>query len=294
MQFLFLILSFLAIPQNEIMPTKNQTYWTWNDTNIHYLEKGKGNQHVVLLHGFAATTYTWHAQIDELAKRGYHVWALDFFGFGESDKPTDIDYTIDLYREMVVAFMDGNGIEKAHLVGHSMGGGISLNLAVFAPEKLRTLTLIDPAGIPLKLPLSYAVGKFFGKFAAVFMTQEYVHKILKQLYFDPSKITQEQIDEYSRPLQMPGGKEAPLKVLRAFDNKMLVHQSQYYHQIQLPVLLVWGENDRWLPVSNLDLYDMPNAEKISLPECGHAPQEEKPEQFNPIFFKFIGKNDIVS
>ena len=133
------------------------------------------------------------------------------------------------------------------------------------------------------------MGKKFGKFAAPFINRDTLHKILKQVYFDPSKITEEQISAYYLPLQMKGGKQSTLSVLKAFENEILSEQSNSFSNIQVPTLIVWGSEDRWIPVSHLENYaqDMPKAKQVILKECGHSPQEELPDQFNPILFQFI-------
>jgi pimeloyl-ACP methyl ester carboxylesterase len=298
MKYIILILSFFGIvacnyqsadPAYVEQLRENRTFWSWNGRQIHYLEKGTGSKHIVLLHGFAANTYTWRNQVDELVKKGFHVWALDFLGFGFSDKPQDVDYDADLYRSQVLDFMDAMHIPKAHLVGHSMGGIVALNLAGNEPRRFHSLTLIDSTGYEMELPFVFSLTKKMGKTLLPLFSRTLIHQILKQLYYDHSLITQEQIDAYWTPFKLAGSRETTLKILKMFDNQIFRDQQPTYKNIKIPTLIIFGKEDRWIPISHLELFtkDIPHAKQAVIDNCGHAPQEECPEEFNRIFLKFL-------
>lgn len=273
----------------------DKTFWKWQSSvgskQVHYLEKGTGNNHVILLHGLGANTFTWHHQIELLASSGFHVWALDFLGFGFSEKPTEINYNLKLFQSQVLDFMKAMGIERAHIVGHSMGGAISLAIAIDSKEQLRSLVLIAPAAYPVNLPLPILLGKHLGKMLVPFVNEKLVRLSLNEIFHDRSRITKEQLEAYGLPLKMEGGREAALQVLKAFDKQMLKEMSAHYNQIQVPVFIVWGENDKRIPSSHLELFlqDIPHADQLLLKACGHAPQEEQPEIFNPRFVEFLAR-----
>ena len=266
-------------------------FWNWEseDIQVHYVEKGKGDRHVLLLHGFGANTYTWNQQIDLLAKKGYRVWALDWVGFGFSDKPLDVDYNLDLYRRQAIEFMDAMGIQKAHLVANSMGGAVALALAESNPNRVSSLVLIDPLAYPIELPFIYSVGKKLGGLIKPFFSRERVYKTLKEIYHDPERITEEQVDAYWLPYRMEGGREAVVKLLKSFDLEVLDSLQKGYRDLKMPLLLIWGENDEWIPVSQLEDFsrDFPKAKQNIIPCCGHTPQEEKPEAVNPLLIQFL-------
>src|SRR5262249_27385797 len=146
---------------------EGQTFWQWNYSsktyNIHYIERGEGANHVLLLHGFGAHSYTWRFMVDELAKAGYHVWSIDLIGFGYSDKPRGVAYDLHLFTEQIEAFMQAKQIDQPSLIGNSMGGGLALNLVVNRPDHYRSLILIDALAFPIKLPFYFAVTKSMGK-----------------------------------------------------------------------------------------------------------------------------------
>lgn len=285
--FLISIFSFsFSHPKNEL---DHKTFWNWEKGRIHYVEKGEGPNHVVLLHGFGANTFTWKAQMDVLSEQGFHVWALDFLGFGFSDKPLQTEYSIELYREQVEDFFKEKEIEKAHIMANSMGGAIALGFTAKSPEKVSSLTLIDPLAYPVKMPFIYAVGQKFGKLMIPFFSRGLVHKAMKRIYYDPKKITEELLDAYWAPYEMEGGKEVVIQILRSFDPHDLKELCPSYSKMKMPVLLIWGENDTWIPLSHLDalLKDFPHAKQKVIPSCGHAPQEEKPEEVNPLILDVL-------
>ncbi len=270
----------------------DKTFWPWDKGRIHYIERGKGQHHVVLLHGFGANTFTWKNQIDLLSQEGFHVWAIDFLGFGLSDKPLDIEYSVELYRNQIEDFIEAKGIQKTHVIANSMGGTVALALAENSPEKISSMVLIDPLAYPVKMPFFYSVGKTFGKLAIPFFSRDLVHQTIKKIYCDPEKITEDQIDAYWLPYQMEGGREAVVNILRSFDQDFLQQLRQSYAKMKMPILLVWGEQDAWIPVSHLArlLEDFPHAEQVIIPFCGHAPQEETPDEVNPRLTQFLHKH----
>ena len=267
----------------------NKTFWQWEKGLVHYEEKGDGENHVILLHGFGANTFTWTNQTDFLSQKGFHVWTIDFLGFGFSDKPLEVDYSVELYRQQILDFLDAKKIQKAHVIANSMGGTVALSLAEGSPEKISSLVLIDPLAYPIKMPFLYSLGKKFGKLLLPFFHRNLVYRTLKSIYYDSEKISDDLIEAYWLPLEMEGGKEASLNILRSFDNEILYDLRQSYSSIKMPILLLWGEQDRWIPPSHLAYFaeDFPHAKQVTIPLCGHAPQEEKPDEVNPLIAKFL-------
>ncbi|XP_069150505.1 uncharacterized protein [Solanum lycopersicum] len=118
-------------------------YWKWRSYRIHYVEKGEGFP-IVLIHGFASSSFHWRYNISELAKR-YKVYALDLLGFGWSEK-TLIDYDALLWRDQVVDFLKEIVKQPAVLVGNSLGGFTTLLAAAALPDKIRGVSLLNSAG----------------------------------------------------------------------------------------------------------------------------------------------------
>ncbi|MBA3720845.1 MAG: alpha/beta hydrolase [Parachlamydiaceae bacterium] len=281
---------------NEITEIKEgKTFWKWDSPHgvfdIHYIEKGSGSKHVLLIHGFGANTYTWRYIIDDLAKAGYHVWTLDLLGFGLSDKPLGVPYGLNLFLEQINSFMDVKGINKAHIIGNSMGGGLSLGMAITYPQKIISLTLIDALGYPLDLPFPLKISKALGEAIKHFQGKFLVRRMLEDIVYDPKTITDEQVEAYTIPLQMPGGSEAYSATLESLENKQLIELGQNFKKIQIPVLLIWGAEDKWIPLNNFENFsrDFPKAQKVILKQCGHIPQEECPQESSAAIIHFLSE-----
>lgn len=264
------------------MAIEKEAFWEWNHENkiynIYYLEKGSGDRHLLLIHGFGGNSYTWRYLIDPLAQAGYHVWSLDLIGFGQTDKP-DLLYGKGLFVEQVDRFMEAKGIKSATLVGNSMGGGIALALAIEHREKVESLILIDPLAFPLRFPYYFALPKIFGNLTKPFFGKMLTKAILTDIMYDPKKITEEQITAYTLPFQTKGGKEAFIKTLQSFSPTEFTQLSKHYKELKIPILVIWGREDRLMkPSYRTKFHLFPNAKTIEIPFCGHIPQEECPQQ----------------
>jgi pimeloyl-ACP methyl ester carboxylesterase len=289
----FLLMSLIALTffgharqlnPNEIEAMKEgKSFWTWpspdGSYSMHYVERGQGKKHIILVHGFAAHSYTWRHFISPLTNAGYHVWSLDLIGFGLSDKPKQAPYGLEFFLSQMEDFMKAHGIEEAHFVGNSMGGGLSLGMAIFHPRRVKSLTLIDALGYPLDLPFALSAGKNMGSILKPFIDRNTVRFMLKQIVYDRQTITEEQVDAYTIPFQMPGGTEAALAILSGFDNRILENLRTHFPTIKIPMLIIWGDQDRWIPLSHFERLkkDFPNAQTLLIPNCGHIPQEECPQ-----------------
>ncbi len=247
---------------------------------IHYLEKGEGTP-VVLIHGYTSSTYTWKDQFDELAKR-YRVIAIDLKGFGFSDKP-DGDYSRRAQGEVVARLLDKLSIQRAWLVGNSMGGETALNMAVDHPEKVLGLVLIDSAGVKVQGRTSLApwylqmpvVGRLLTALALT--SDTLVRAGLEKSFFDDSKITDERVNAYYQPLRTQGGQLSATRARAQFE---LYPVEDRIASIKAPTLIIWGSEDELIPLeAGRKLNELISGSKLVVFEkCGHVPQEEMPER----------------
>ncbi len=290
--WLFLAETVLS-PEKQTELKAGKSFWTWASSRgplqIHYVEKGEGDKHVFLIHGFRSHSYTWKELIDPLANAGYHVWVLDLVGFGLSDKPIEPIYKVDFFVEQINAFAKGHGIENAHFIGNSMGGGLALAMALQHPEKVRSLILVSALGYPLDLPPYLSIGQKLGPFFAPFLGKTLVKHGLEQIIYNKETITEEQVEAYSFPYRLSGGAAASFLTLNEFDNDLLKMMSGHYPQLKFPVLLIWGEGDTLIPLSHYNCFvrDFPHAEKLLIPQCGHVPQEEEAQMILPVILTFL-------
>lgn len=126
---------------------------TVGDIRYHYKEYPAAGKNLLLIHGFASSTYTWEKVAPQLQRLGYHVWALDMKGFGWSDKPKGAAYDPLTLMEEVSQWMDAVGLADVVFVGNSLGGGIAALMAIVHPYKVESLILIDAAAYNTKFPL---------------------------------------------------------------------------------------------------------------------------------------------
>ena len=262
-----------------------------NSQNIRYVDAGSGLP-LVFIHGFGASIFSWRKNLEPLSE--YHrVCAPDLPGFGYSDKPLNADYSIDAYADFMIQFMDRLKIEKAVLVGHSLGGGIALLTSLKYPDRVLALVLLDAEAYPITPPLMLKIAKLPGVRSVVHRAiGEWVVRVsLQRSFHDPSFITEPLIEEYYRPFLTENGKAAPIRVLQAMDFEKLQVLPERYRNIKKKTLIIWGREDQ---ISGIHLArklkkDLPNSRLRIIPECGHLVQEEKPEVVNQAIIRFANR-----
>ena len=175
---------------------------------IHYQEKGNGVP-LVLIHGYGSSTYSWKDVFEPLSQ-SFRVIAVDLKGFGFSSKP-DGDYSRRAQAMLVLSLLESLQIEKAWLCGNSMGGEVALNAALLNPERVAGLILIDSGGVAVagsgSLAPRYLLVPVVGRvLTALSLTSDkLVRQGLEKSFYDRTKITDERIANYYRPLQTRDG-----------------------------------------------------------------------------------------
>lgn len=261
----------------------------------HYFDMGSGFP-VVFVHGLGAWSYSWRNNLEATAKLGYRVIALDLKGFGLTQKPepiTDEDYSVADQARFLKRFLEALWIPKADIVGNSMGGSIALYFAATYPEATSRIVLVDPACYKQRFPFLLWMTKapILGRVSEWFMGKSSAKMVLKQVYADPKKVTDEMIEAYAMPLSLDGGKRAFRMAAKRLVPKDYERVIAAYKEIQAPALVVWGEKDRWIsPKMGQRLSkDLPYAKLAILKDCGHMPMEECPEKFNKLLASFLKK-----
>ncbi len=255
----------------------------------HYIEKGEGEP-VILLHGFFYDSYLWAANIDALAEN-FKVYALDLWGFGYSTRePLDYDY--QLYVDQVLLFMDSLGIQSASLVGQSMGGGTAILFCVQHSQRVNKLLLVGPAGLPNPLPLT---GKIFnlprvGEFFFGLKTDTVRGKNLGDLMIHNKKlVTESYFENVTRFHKVNGTTEAFLTILRKQFIYKLSNEIHRLAQMEVPVLLVWGREDKAVPVRcGQEMHRILKGSRLEIIDnAGHVPNYEQAEMFNRMAMDFL-------
>ena len=259
----------------------------------HYELCGPDNaQSVALIHGFSVPYFVFDPTFNFLVSAGFRVLRYDLFGRGFSDRP-HVKYNIDLFVNQLKELLDALNIKQVNLIGLSMGGAVASAFTVNFPECVRRLILIDPVGIQSR-PLSwmYKVAILPGiseSILSLISTERIIQRAATD-FFDPehAKLFQNQ---YRSQMQYRGFKRAILSTLR---NKTVDGFPEVYQRLGklgMPVLLIWGRNDRTLPLEqSCDILSaVPRAELHIIENCGHIPHYEKPEQVNSLLVNFLNK-----
>jgi len=232
------------------------------ETRLRLIDTGRGPA-VVFLHGFGASIYSWRHQLEPVLQAGHRVVAYDNRGFGFSDRP-DSGYDNAAYVTLLLELLDSLDIADAVLVGHSMGGQIAAEAAVAAPDRVRGLVLLDPAGH--RGPVARRALK---QIATGLVTRTAVAATLRFCFADPRRVTTQDIDQYYAPVASPGGRRAIGRVLAEYRFDVLRGNAQ---RIAAPTLVLWGAADL--------ASELPRAAVSVIRDAGHNPQEEQPEEVN--------------
>ncbi|WP_020671782.1 4,5:9,10-diseco-3-hydroxy-5,9,17-trioxoandrosta-1(10),2-diene-4-oate hydrolase [Amycolatopsis nigrescens] len=269
------------------------------DLRLHYHEAGTEHaETVLLLHGGGPGASAWSnfgRNLPVFAK-SFRTIAVDQPGFGRSDKPTEHPQYFTHSADAVVGLMDQLGIERAHLVGNSLGGGTSVRLALNHPDRAGRLVLMGPGGLSVNVfsPDPTEGIKNLGRFSAPpGPSREKLEAFLRVMVYDQSLITDELIEERFAA----ASSEESLNAMRAmgasfaqpdtFEQGMLWREA---HRLRQRVLLIWGREDRVNPLDGalLALKLIPRAQLHVFGRCGHWAQLEKFEEFNRLAVSFLG------
>lgn len=284
--------------------------WKWKTFNIRYQIAGSTGPAVVLTHGFGASSDHWRKNISDLAI-DHRVYAIDLIGFGQSDKPTpsaeishsEVPYTFETWGHQLADFLQTVVKEDAFLVGNSIGCVVALQTAVLLPQQVKGLILLDCAlrqihdrklhtqppmrriGRPLlKKVVAYkpVVYWLFEKLA----TPKTMKKILQTAYGNPDTVSDELVDLLIKHSQTPGAADVFWAFINNFTGPL---PEDLLPQIVCPVYIAWGTADPWEPIELGRALSEFAAVKdfVALEGVGHCPQDEVPEQVNPMIRDWI-------
>jgi pimeloyl-ACP methyl ester carboxylesterase len=269
---------------------------TVHDAEVCYVEIGSGSP-LVLVHGLAGCWQNWLENMPYFA-RSHRVIAVDLPGFGQSELLRE-QISIPGYGRFVDAFLGAIGIERAPLVGNSMGGFIAAETAINHPARVERLVLVDAAGGP-------ALHEWHTRYGArLLRAARLVHPImaaglarreslvrrprlrrtiLYKVARHPERIAPELCYEVASGAGKPGFLDA-LKALSEYDH------SDRLGRISSPTLIVWGQDDQIVPVADAHEYErlIPSARKVIFDDTGHVPMLERPARFNRLLEEFLAE-----
>lgn len=266
---------------------------------VHYKVSGGGEPALVLLHGFGASVFSWRDVMEPLGEVGT-VIAFDRPGFGLTSRPMpgewngENPYAPEAQADLTVALLDKLDVERAVLVGHSAGGSSALLTALRHPERVEALVLVDAAvyghaGTPpwlrplLGTPQMRRLGPLLLRFAV-----SRVDAAIRIALHDPAWLTPEVLAGYKRPLRAENWDRALWEVTLASHPLGLDEQ---LGGILVPSLVITGDSDRIVPTEDSVRLagELPKAELVVIPDCGHVPQEQYPDAFVDAVRDFVAE-----
>ena len=244
---------------------------------IHYRDQGKGYP-IVLIHGTGASLHTWDEWTEELIKN-YRVIRLDLPAYGLTGQDPEKRYSSLDYVNLLDAFLDQLGVKEFHLGGNSLGGLVSWLYASYHDQKVNKLLLLNPSGFPFdSTPMVIKLAKIpiLNLFIRYITPKSFVKKNLKEVYYNDDLITNKTIDRYYDLTLFEGNRDA-------FIDRSLIEREDYTNRlslIQSPALVIWGENDEWIPVEDSEKFKahLNNIKVVIMPKTGHIPMEERPKE----------------
>jgi pimeloyl-ACP methyl ester carboxylesterase len=246
---------------------------------VHYLAEGPGNGPVVVLvHGLGGHGEDWLNLSAYLVKAGYRVYLPDLPGYGRSEQPADFSYSVHDEAEAVVGFLDALGLKQVDLGGWSMGGGIAQHVAIKHPERVRRLMLFDAVGLD-QMP-TFDVRLFTP------ITPAELDQLDALLYPNPPKVP----GFIARDILRHSAMNAWV-IHRALDSMRTGQDATdtLLPGLRMPVLIVWGAEDRIIPLSQGETIHrlVPQSELDVFPGCGHMAPTQCAAQIGPKVVEFV-------
>ena len=258
------------------------------------LDCRNGDTTVVCLHGAGSRADRFWHNIAPVAAAGYRVIAMDFPGHGFATKGASVTHSTPAFADFVMQVLRSLDVRRPVIVGTSLGGHVAASIAASDPDAVSAMVLIGAVGIVPAEPSD-------GPLTPVPMwdaSPDAIRTKLRMVVANPALITDEWVNEESRINSSPGARESLEAVagyLRSGVDRDTVGDQLRERASNVPTLLVWGGEDRWVPPSvgfrTRDL--LVRSELVVMPGTGHAPYYEDPETFNRLLVDFLASNPVA-
>jgi len=249
---------------------------------IQYVEAGTGPT-VILLHGLGGSAQAWGLNIAPLAEK-YHVIVPDQIGFGKSDKPL-VNYRVRTYVDFLDQFCKQLKIERATLVGSSMGGWIATMFTASFPDRVDKLVLVDAAGY--RPPKDFDTRTLIGLNPS---TREGMKILIAKVFYNKAFQTDAAVDQ-AIAARLAAGDGYTINSLTESIIRGEDFLDEIVKTIKRPTLIVWGRQDGLVPLADGERFnkDIAGSKMIVIDQCGHVPNTEKPGEFNAAVLKFLAE-----
>lgn len=249
------------------------------DLYYEFYKHEKSSPTLLLIHGFLSSTFSFRRLIP-LLKEEYNILSVDFPPFGKSGKSKQYRYSYDNIAKTIVTLTEHLGIGKLVLIGHSMGGQISLNIAYLRPDLVQKAVLLGSSGYLARSKQSlilFSYLPFFHLFVKHHLAKSGVLKNLQNVVFDQRLIDEEMYEGYMEPFLNEDIFKGLTRMLRDREGDL---PEAILHEIETPCLLIWGEKDKVVPlhIGKRLNNDLSHSKLIVLQDTGHLVPEERPNE----------------
>ncbi|MDM5196756.1 alpha/beta hydrolase [Fictibacillus enclensis] len=260
----------------------------------HYHEDGNGEP-LLLIHGSGPGVSAWAnwRLVFPILSEHYHLYAPDVIGFGFTERPKDIEYSINLWVDHMIAFIEIMNLDKVSIIGNSFGGAIALHIANRRPELVKRLILMGSAGI--EFPITEELDGVWGYTPSF----ENMKKLVSTFSNDPSMADNDDLVELRYQASIQEGFQESFSSMfpapRQRHVKNLALTEEQLKNIEIPILLIHGREDRIIPLGETSWkfsQTLPNAELHVFPNCGHWVQIEKTKPFTRVVNEFLNRDTL--
>lgn len=250
------------------------------DNKIRYLEAGKSDETIVLIHGLGASAERWKDVIPYFSKK-YHVVIPDLIGFGYSDKPIT-DYTVNFFVKFLFDFLDSLGIKKCTMIGSSLGGQIATEFIMQYNQILKKMILVSPSGF-----MEYSTPALEAYITVSLNPDERNAKKAFEMMYGPNSGIESVANDFLSRLKIPGAQEAFISTLMHVSRAKI--DCKKLSSLSIPTLIIWGTQDVVIPPVNAKSFFscLTNCSYVEMAECGHVPYVDQPENFSNIVLEFL-------
>lgn len=283
---------FGAVSAATMLDFEATSHYLEGDYRIHYHEAGSGPA-LILLHGSGPGVSGWsnfRGNFPVFADR-FRTVVMDMPGFGRSERPEFDRAYPKVAADAVARLMDGLGVDKAHLLGNSMGGYVALEFALAYPDKVDRLVLMGPGGLAVNVlgPEQSEGARRLGEFMMA-PSKKAMEAWVDTMVANKAVVDDALIEERLANAQAPGALESAMAIFASLGRHPdPVPLYARLKAVKAPTLVTWGRDDRMLPVEGalMGFRQLPNAELHIFSRCGHWAQVERKEDFERIVTEFL-------
>lgn len=271
----------------------NETWFPFSSSEqLHVVISGSGPRQILLLHGFAASLHTWDDIVPSFDLEKYTLHRIDLKGHGKSSKPAGSDYSSAHFARMAAAYIESAHLRDVILIGHSLGGTISLIMALESC-RIAAMVLIGSPAFPQRIPKFMRLLSIPLLGPTLFMAMParlIATKGLESVFFRKERICKRHIERYAEFYHGAGNILGLARTVRQILPSDHGELAEKFKTIRIPALLIWGKEDRVVKTWQGEKLQalLRDARLVIIPECGHNPHEELPQNTFEIISDFLG------